>query len=73
MTAINKIDLFPAGKPNIKSFPGKKGKSILFIKSNRVEIIQHCSRAKDVVKTDKQEYSFDFLQKWFNFGFIKIL
>lgn len=66
------IDLFPAGNP-VKPFPGKKGDIIHFIKRNEQELILSCSRAKDEVKTERETYSLDFLQRWYNFEFIKVI
>ncbi len=68
-----KIDLFPKGEPNIKSFPGKKGDTIHFLKNGEKEVIISISRLKDEVITDAEQYSVDFLQRWYNFGFLTVI
>jgi protein associated with RNAse G/E len=50
----------------------RKNKKIIF--KDRIEIIlsQKGDNINGYVKTDKNEYSKDFLKRWLNFGFIKI-
>lgn len=48
---------------------------LLFKKRNQVETIIKASNDiyKGNVKTDRTEYSTDFIFRWIEFGFIKIL
>ncbi len=50
----------------------KKGLKIVF--KDRVETIEKASNNPytGIVKTDKQEYSTDFINRWISFGFITI-
>lgn len=46
-----------------------------FIKDNRIEVIEKgCSNfVTGMLKTDREEYSCDFILRWLHFGFIKLL
>lgn len=46
----------------------KKGLVLVF--KNREEVI--VSVKKEMVKTDKMEYSVDFIMRWLQFGFVKV-
>jgi preprotein translocase subunit YajC len=51
----------------------RKGQKIVF-NSGRVETIEKASNdhINGEVKTDKNTYSTDFIQRWISFGFCKI-
>lgn len=53
----------------------KKGMKILFVKKNEIETIQKANNNiyTGYIKTDKKEYSTDFIFRWIEFGFIKIV
>lgn len=48
---------------------------LLFTKKNQIETIVKASNDvyKGNVKTNKMEYSTDFIFRWIEFGFIKVL
>jgi hypothetical protein len=54
----------------------RKGYEIHFIKSDRLETITETtkpgSRVHGELKTDEGEYSVDYIQRWREFGFLKI-
>lgn len=53
----------------------RKGDKIHFISRNETEIIIKVSNDRftsDIV-TDKKTYSTDFIQRWIDFGFVKVL
>jgi hypothetical protein len=50
----------------------RKGKKLVF--KDRTETIIKASNdpINGIVITDKQEYSTDFINRWLNFGFVKL-
>ena len=50
----------------------KKGQKLIF--KSRTETIVKASNniISGMIKTDQQEYSVDFINRWLNFGFVKI-
>ena len=50
----------------------RKGKKLIF--KNRIETIISASNdpINGIVKTDKQEYSTDFINRWIEFGFVTL-
>jgi len=70
-----KIDLFPSGPSQSKSFKLKKGDQIHFRSRNELETVEKGSSdmVMGMVKTDKQEYSMDFIRRWNDSGFISII
>ena len=50
----------------------RKGKKLVF--KDRIETITKASNdpINGMVKTDKQEYSTDFINRWLQFGFVKV-
>lgn len=52
----------------------KKGMTLHFVKSGRVEVIEKGSSSpiSGMVKTDNQEYSCDFILRWLYNGFVKL-
>lgn len=52
----------------------KKGMKLHFVKSNRIEVIEKGSSdpTMGMIKTDKQEYSCDFIHRWLYNGFVKL-
>lgn len=52
----------------------RKGMKILFISSNRTEVIEKGSSSSitGMVKTDREEYSCDFIRRQLCFGFAKL-
>jgi hypothetical protein len=53
----------------------RKGDKIHFIQRNETEVIEKGSSDSVMgeIKTDKNEYSMDFIARWESFGFLKIL
>lgn len=53
----------------------RKGDKIHFLKRNEIEVVEKGSSdpVMGEIKTDKNEYSMDFIARWKNFGFLKIL
>lgn len=53
----------------------KKGDIIHFLKRDEIEIVDKGSSdpVMGEIKTDKNEYSMDFIARWESFGFLKIL
>lgn len=51
----------------------KKGMKLHFVSSNRTEVIEKGSSnpVTGMIKTDKQEYSCDFIHRWLYNGFVK--
>jgi hypothetical protein len=70
-----KIDLYPAGPSRSKSFKLRKGDKIHFISRKETETVEKGSSdvVMGMIKTDKQEYSMDFLRRWNDSGFIEII
>ena len=56
-----------------KDFKLIKGKKLIF--KDRIETITKASNdpINGMVKTDKQEYSTDFINRWLQFGFVKVV
>ncbi len=52
----------------------KKGMKLHFVSSNRTEVIEKGSSdpTMGMIKTDKQEYSSDFIHRWLYNGFVKL-
>lgn len=53
----------------------KKGMKLHFIKDNRIEVIEKGSSnfVTGMLKTNRNEYSCDFILRWLHFGFVKLL
>jgi hypothetical protein len=53
----------------------RKGDKIHFIKRDEIEIVEKGSSDPIMgeIKTDKNEYSMDFISRWKDFGFLKII
>jgi hypothetical protein len=53
----------------------RKGDRIHFLKRDEIEIVEKGSSdpVMGEIKTDKNEYSMDFIARWESFGFLKIL
>ena len=53
----------------------RKGDKIHFLKRNEIEVVEKGSSDSVMgeIKTDKNEYSMDFIARWEHFGFLKIL
>jgi hypothetical protein len=53
----------------------RKGDRIHFLKRDEIEIVEKGSSdpVMGEIKTDKNEYSMDFISRWESFGFLKIL
>lgn len=53
----------------------KKGDKIHFLQRDVIEIIEKGSSdpVMGEIKTDKNEYSMDFISRWKEFGFLKII
>lgn len=53
----------------------RKGDKIHFLKRNEIEVVEKGSSDSVMgeIKTDKNEYSMDFIARWKNFGFLNIL
>ena len=53
----------------------RKGDKIHFLKRDEVEVVEKGSLdpVMGEVKTDKNEYSMDFISRWKDFGFLKII
>ena len=50
----------------------RKGSFIYFKTRNEIENVISINKTKDIVITDKREYSYSFIQSWFNFKFLTI-
>lgn len=52
----------------------KKGMKLYFVSSNRTEVIEKGSSdpIMGMIKTDKQEYSCDFIHRWLYNSFVKL-
>lgn len=52
----------------------RKGMKLYFVTSNRTEVIEKGSSdpIMGMLKTDKQEYSCDFINRWLHNGFVKL-
>jgi hypothetical protein len=52
----------------------KKGMKLHFVSSNRTETIEKGSSnpVMGMIKTDKQEYSCDFIHRWLYNGFVRL-
>ena len=59
-------------KLNIVKMKLRKGKKLIF--KDRIETIIKASNdpVNGMVKTDKQEYSIVFINRWLQFGFVKV-
>jgi hypothetical protein len=53
----------------------RKGDRIHFIQRDEIELVEKGSSdpVMGEVKTDKNEYSMDFISRWKDFGFLKII
>jgi hypothetical protein len=53
----------------------RKGDRIHFLKRDEVEVVEKGSSdpVMGEIKTDKNEYSMDFISRWKDFGFLKII
>lgn len=53
----------------------RKGDKIHFLKRDEVEVVEKGSSdpVMGEIKTDKNEYSMDFISRWKDFGFLKII
>jgi hypothetical protein len=53
----------------------KKGDKIHFLQRDEIEIVEKGSSdpVMGEIKTDKNEYSMDFISRWKEFGFLKIM
>jgi hypothetical protein len=53
----------------------RKGDRIHFLKRDEIEIVEKGSSdpVMGEIKTDKNEYSMDFILRWKDFGFLKII
>ena len=53
----------------------KKGDRIHFISRDETEVVEKGSSniVMGMVKTNKQEYSMDFIRRWKEFGFLTII
>lgn len=53
----------------------RKGDKIHFLKRDEIEVVEKGSSdpVMGEIKTDKNEYSMDFISRWKDFGFLKII
>jgi len=53
----------------------RKGDKIHFLQRDEVEVVEKGSSdpVMGEIKTDKNEYSMDFISRWKDFGFLKII
>lgn len=51
----------------------RKGMKLHFISSNRTEVVEKGSSdpIMGMIKTDREEYSYDFIKRQIRFGFVK--